>query len=308
MTATRARDVQALLDDLAEHPRDAAYDIFEFAHELHLAGDDESALHCLLPLAELSGLDGSLARVQIAELYFEAGRDEEALAQLDMIESAHEREPMAYSAAAELLLHHGDDDAALRWYTMGALRLTEQQRAAARGEGGWLASYYPLLWQRHLLRQRLGLEQDDFEDGLWEPPLRRRSFRPTSEVLDDPRVSRAKTMRILVWPEPDFVAAKRRWPDALDGTFDDYRTRLESQYRELSRRSRGKLVIVHGRFDRMREWARRTGGDMEDEQVRLGHMEQQFARGEVVAWPPGRNAACWCGSNAKYKKCCGRPG
>lgn len=24
----------------------------------------------------------------------------------------------------------------------------------------------------------------------------------------------------------------------------------------------------------------------------------------VIAWPPGRNQPCWCGSGRKYKKCC----
>jgi uncharacterized protein YecA (UPF0149 family) len=24
----------------------------------------------------------------------------------------------------------------------------------------------------------------------------------------------------------------------------------------------------------------------------------------VIAWPPGRNEPCWCGSGRKYKKCC----
>ncbi|MEO3782456.1 SEC-C metal-binding domain-containing protein [Actinocorallia sp. B10E7] len=29
--------------------------------------------------------------------------------------------------------------------------------------------------------------------------------------------------------------------------------------------------------------------------------------GELIPWPPERNDPCWCGSGAKYKKCCGRP-
>jgi tetratricopeptide (TPR) repeat protein len=29
--------------------------------------------------------------------------------------------------------------------------------------------------------------------------------------------------------------------------------------------------------------------------------------GELITWPPERNDPCWCGSGAKYKKCCGRP-
>jgi thioredoxin-like negative regulator of GroEL len=81
MIATGVRDVQTILDELAKHPQGAALDVFEFAHARHLAGDDDSALRCLLPLAELGGFDGSLARVQIAELYFEIGGDDEALAQ-----------------------------------------------------------------------------------------------------------------------------------------------------------------------------------------------------------------------------------
>jgi hypothetical protein len=27
----------------------------------------------------------------------------------------------------------------------------------------------------------------------------------------------------------------------------------------------------------------------------------------ATRWPPGPNQPCWCGSSAKYKKCCGRP-
>jgi uncharacterized protein YecA (UPF0149 family) len=28
--------------------------------------------------------------------------------------------------------------------------------------------------------------------------------------------------------------------------------------------------------------------------------------GRAIAWPPGRNEPCWCGSGTKYKRCCGR--
>ncbi|MFI2433646.1 SEC-C metal-binding domain-containing protein [Streptomyces sp. NPDC018693] len=30
-------------------------------------------------------------------------------------------------------------------------------------------------------------------------------------------------------------------------------------------------------------------------------------RGEATDWPPPRNGTCWCGSQRKYKKCCGSP-
>lgn len=31
----------------------------------------------------------------------------------------------------------------------------------------------------------------------------------------------------------------------------------------------------------------------------------QMRAGNGLAWPPGRNDACWCESGRKYKRCCG---
>ena len=40
------------------------------------------------------------------------------------------------------------------------------------------------------------------------------------------------------------------------------------------------------------------------DQVAAAAVRDDPARG--VAWPPGRNDPCWCGSGTKYKRCCGR--
>ena len=34
-------------------------------------------------------------------------------------------------------------------------------------------------------------------------------------------------------------------------------------------------------------------------------VEALEAQDDGEAWPPGRNDVCWCGSERKYKKCCG---
>lgn len=34
----------------------------------------------------------------------------------------------------------------------------------------------------------------------------------------------------------------------------------------------------------------------------------RYDQGTAVEWPPGRNQPCWCGSQTKYKKCCGANG
>jgi uncharacterized protein YecA (UPF0149 family) len=46
------------------------------------------------------------------------------------------------------------------------------------------------------------------------------------------------------------------------------------------------------------------------EQARAGYAASMNINnpGELIAWPPGRNQPCWCGSGRKYKKCCTAPG
>jgi len=40
-------------------------------------------------------------------------------------------------------------------------------------------------------------------------------------------------------------------------------------------------------------------------QARASYAADRLADGDVLAWPPGRNEPCWCGSGRKYKRCCG---
>lgn len=55
------------------------------------------------------------------------------------------------------------------------------------------------------------------------------------------------------------------------------------------------------------DFADQTGADPVGEATRRACMDRVVADGGAVSWPPPRNAACWCGSSLKYKKCCGRP-
>jgi len=45
--------------------------------------------------------------------------------------------------------------------------------------------------------------------------------------------------------------------------------------------------------------------DEDPEQARASYAADRMVNGEVIWWPPGRNESCWCGSQRKYKKCCG---
>jgi uncharacterized protein YchJ len=45
--------------------------------------------------------------------------------------------------------------------------------------------------------------------------------------------------------------------------------------------------------------------DIDPEEGRARYAAERLLDGEALPWPPGRNQACWCGSQRKCKKCCG---
>lgn len=55
-----------------------------------------------------------------------------------------------------------------------------------------------------------------------------------------------------------------------------------------------------------RAGASRRGTTRADHRSRSSyvHSDQREAAAEQ-RWPPGRNEPCWCGSERKYKRCCG---
>ena len=215
MTATTSARVPALIASLDDYPDERAEIVFEIVSELRRSGDDAAALGWLHTLTAARGLDASMARVEAADIHFEAGRADLAMVELDAIKNSRGRDPDAYSLAAELLAERGDHEGALRWFAMAASRLSEEDLAAARGEYGWMSRGYGILWQRHQLRERLGYPPDDLEDGLCEPPGRRTensAFPSTDEAMSDPHLRDARAIRILTWPVQDFAIAKQRWP------------------------------------------------------------------------------------------------
>jgi hypothetical protein len=57
--------------------------------------------------------------------------------------------------------------------------------------------------------------------------------------------------------------------------------------------------------DALTDFAERTGESPTDPDVKQRYC-LSVPGSATIAWPPERNAACWCGSARKYKKCCGR--
>jgi uncharacterized protein YecA (UPF0149 family) len=86
----------------------------------------------------------------------------------------------------------------------------------------------------------------------------------------------------------------------------EYCRRLERTLREAADAGLRRLRVATLRRAAFDAWVTAAGREGEDEaELRAGYAAELNRRGvDVVAWPPGRNERCWCGSGVKYKKCC----
>lgn len=121
-------------------------------------------------------------------------------------------------------------------------------------------------------------------------------------------------------PAQEFARIERRWPDIAgeDSVRDDsgmlvdhveYCRRLERTLREAADSGLRRLRVATLRREAFDAWVIEVGRAGEDEaKLRAGYAaDLNRRRVDVVVWPPGRNERCWCGSGAKYKKCCAAP-
>jgi hypothetical protein len=96
----------------------------------------------------------------------------------------------------------------------------------------------------------------------------------------------------------------------LDATYPlgyvDYLRTVEDVLRSHVRDYKVRLIPLT--IVGLRKFAAASGLDPAHRSTRMAYMNAMGADAPVLPWPPGRNAGCWCGSGAKYKKCCGRPG
>jgi hypothetical protein len=106
-------------------------------------------------------------------------------------------------------------------------------------------------------------------------------------------------------PVSEYEEAARRWPDDY-ATGPEYPAafygELEQHYRAAHADYQQSLTLqpvtlafadAHG-----------VGLNADDIDAPEEFWQQLSAEHPPIAWPPGRNDACWCGSGRKYKRCC----
>lgn len=126
----------------------------------------------------------------------------------------------------------------------------------------------------------------------------------------------------VAWlPAAEYAAWPARWPDLVDSPLchDEvgepvshavYCRRMEGRLRAHRESGVTRLSVVAVRSAEFDPWV----ADNAPEESDPSQLRARYAAGvardpsRTIAWPPGRNDPCWCGSGRKYKKCCGVPG
>lgn len=211
--------------------------------------------------------------------------------------------------AGELLEELARTEPALAWFDLAVSLLTAEERATMRSAGASGMYAKMIVAGRRRVRRALGLPNDELDDAV--PPPRMPGldgFVSPDELLELPGRVPAREVRSLFWQEREFGEATRRWPAIFGANGPDhgaYRARLESRWRQLAERGAARITLVPASADGLAWFAERTGGEPGDEHTRQAYVNEIADTG--IEWPPARNAACWCGSSRKYKKCCGNP-
>jgi tetratricopeptide (TPR) repeat protein len=194
-------------------------------------------------------------------------------------------------AEVRITLGHARSDAGLQ---DAALDAFDHALAAAKRRG-YRKEIDRARVERRAEREHVGLELDE-DDRLAPPPT------PTPS-------RRGRTAWAVAWfPPNQRQAALAHWPDLADDLTDPdrYAVHIETQLRSLHTALGHRPAVAPIVVDEFIGWAAAEGYDAGGGEARSVYAAEITRTGRAIPWPPGRNEPCWCGSERKYKRCCGR--
>lgn len=247
-------------------------------------------------------------RCEIARVLLVAGRQGEADALWAELREADPGGVWTLNAGGLAYSEVGRDEVAVEWLADG-LRV-----ALAGGDLEHVVDQ--MSDARRLGLRRMGCEPDALEREV-------EAFRAEASERDQKRVAqvRAAARRAgipvrgrsasVVWMcEEDERAARERWPGwtpglRVDEPFAERAARMERSLRRRYADGDGRFVVVTVDLERYAAWCAVEGHEPADRRSRGTFVEVEREAGAGRRWPPGRNESCWCGSERKYKRCCG---
>ncbi|MEV1316827.1 SEC-C metal-binding domain-containing protein [Micromonospora arborensis] len=292
--------VSAVDEGRVADPDDTGYALLVAADILTQAGDLADALALATRAIAEQPDDDAYARSMRGGLLLRLDREEEGMAELSALRPLLETDPDA-TYLIDDLAEAGRTETALEWLTAALDAILErtrtQQHESEDAQDEAAAMIYGLTQRRHDLREEMGLPHDEY-DNLADR-LRAASNHALDALDDGPAT-------LLFWPQAEFNALMMRWP-ALSGSYpvawDEHRAQIELALVEASGVGGADLGVVVGSVAGLAAFAEQEDLDPTDEETQDEYADS-LTGADLRAWPPGRNDACWCGSGAKYKKCC----
>ena len=242
--------------------------------------------------------DSTFTEAYLGELLLLAGRQQEGMACLLELRPLMTTEVLAGPTVAEALEAAGREELAVEWLTE-ALQTAIERDADLDDDDPELASsttvIHDLAQVRHRIRGELGLDHDELDQLAHD-------LREAVEKFEAPD-------SVLFWPQPDFEALTTQWlqlAEGWEGSWEEHRRLLEIDLQQWSEQGVTDVRVIRGSADQLAAFADELGESEIDPDVEQGYLEwlEQSPSPTTISWPPPRNGTCWCGSGAKYKKCC----
>ena len=232
------------------------------------------------------------ARALRARILFRAGRGDEAFAAVEPLRPLLTRYPDAAAYVTAALAVGGRGRDAEKWLTEAVQQALAERGAVEPADADDAGVLFFLLQQRHRLRHALGLPHDTHDNLAERLETRLAGAGPAASAVDD----------LVFWPRPDLDRLAKQ-TGAYGATWDEHRARLERELVRQAAAGRTDLALLPGSADDLNTRAG-VGGDPVSAENRAGYARALSTGTARIPWPPERNAACWCGSGLKYKKCC----
>jgi tetratricopeptide (TPR) repeat protein len=309
---------RTLLDELALQPETGGLYMSEcyanLARSFERCGRLNDAITAMERAIEHGWSGQPDGRSDIAEFHLRAGRHDQAAQIWAQLKHKDPDEIWLYNAAGLSYNEIGEHQLAIDWLREGielAIRTGDPQ-----GLVGQLSDV-----RRHSLRA-LGREHDELEHRVtpfleqWrapEPEPLHTHFEPDRPTqLDSPPSAgdpkRRETSIAISWfPSGEYEQAIERWQslaeDWANVLYPDYCHRLDGHIKWMRTHGIHVQAIAPIVIDEFLAWCTERNEDPEN--ARADYAAQLLSEGKAIPWPPNRNAPCWCGSQRKYKKCCG---
>lgn len=132
----------------------------------------------------------------------------------------------------------------------------------------------------------------------------------------DPTDGAIGTLAFAWFPAGDYERATTLWPDFAgsdavagpDGPrpHPQYCQTMQTIFGEYLNAGGSRMTMAPVRVAPFTAWCAEHGQHPNSPEARAAYAAHLAVERDpaLVAWPPGRNEPCWCGSGLKYKKCC----